>query len=265
MKGMTDTVFKTEDHPRSSASGRFVPTINSAPEATLTGSFRGREVQEVIDHVTFGSEHLQRRLTLPDGDRYDYGSLLSDRSSVWRLAGGPEASIFSIDSAVGAGEAQTTVEGVERDLEVAFYRASSGQYSIDKDANIHLAPLDIERLRDGDREATRNGEHVAAMWESGQDVGPEAEVTPTTAKLFAEDALRSLPHGAHMTHYPRLAEMAYRPYSADDGASPEKVDQLHTELHTIREARGWELTPVQRARLDALATFALHARPSQHA
>lgn len=130
-----------------------------------------------------------------------------------------------------------------------------------------LAPIDETALRAADYEAEAVSSRVVAAMFDGRALEPgESEISETAAVLFARDALQNLPEGHTPDEYPLLTEFARTPFSGDTGAPDEKVDALHAELVRFRQGHndGWALRPLQRARIDHLFTYSLHAVPGQH-
>jgi hypothetical protein len=259
MKNMTDTTFTPAEHPRSSLSGRFVAAQKSAPEAGLLTAERTRpaDVQDAIDMVTFGREQLDARF---DAGQYGYDRLVMDRFHIWRNAGGEDITVFKLEPHLNTHGTTITPDSIERILEVTHWRAVSGRYETDDNGDLHVVPVGADELRAADYQAEARGDYVSEEWNAGRNVGAEAEVSDHVAKLFAESALQSLRQDQPIINYPRLAEMAVRPFSGAAGASPEKVDALHAEIRNIRETAHY-LSPRERVRLDMLATYAMHAVP----
>lgn len=123
-------------------------------------------------------------------------------------------------------------------------------------------PVDAAELRTADWQAQARTDDVAARWAEGLPVGPEGEISDHSARLFARDALQSLPDGHAPAAFPLLAEFADAPYTEAGGTDPEKVDALLEEVAVVRNVHDY-LSQAQRLRLDMLATFAVHALPGQ--
>lgn len=256
---MTNTNFDAQSHPRSAYSGRFTETLHSAPESQLVSKpMRTAEVQEAIDELTGGREVLEREIR---SGVFGYPELVDARKKIWDNAGGPDLPAMKLEGHIAAVNTQITADNVERILEVTHYRAASGRYTA-TGGEISVTPLDPRELLATDWLAEGRSEHVAKMWESGREIGPESELSDHAARLFAEDALQNHPQHLPLHFFPRLAEFANAPYTEASGTSPEKIDALHAELHRLRE--GQEYLPAHRSRrLDMLATFATHALPGQ--
>ena len=259
MMNMTHTTFDTPQ-PREVASGRFAEMAHSAPETRLAEApVRPADAQEAIDKVTFGREHLERRLAVGG---YDIADFRTHRSAVWGHAGGPAADVLKLERHLG-GSRELTADRIEAALEATYHRARSGRYMVFPDGTLGVIAVDELDLRAADRQAETRTEHVEAMWSAGQDLAPgEGEISEQSARLFAEQTLQTLPETLDIAEFPRLAEFANEPYCEDGGASADKVDALHYELSRIRQAHSY-LNPRIRLRLDMLSTFALHALPGQ--
>lgn len=257
MMNMTHTTFDTDAHPRSASSGRFTEAEHSAPETRLTApGLRPLDAQAAIEAVTHGRDTLDRSIGT---GRFGYTELEEARNLVWNGASGTAGGDPS--ELVGIGKVPLNAHEVEQALEVTYYRATSGRYAAEP-GSLSLVPVDEAELRNADWQATGRSEHVEAMWESAQQVGPEAEISDHNARLFAEDALQNLPENLSITSFPRLAEFANAPYTEAGGASPQKVDALHEEIARVRSGHSY-LAPHKHRRLDMLATFATHALPGQ--
>lgn len=258
MMSMTHTNFDHESHPRSAASGRFTEAHHSAPESGLSAPLRPAEAQDAIDALTGGSETLEREVR---NGVFDYTALADARHSLWESAGGPQIAAGKLEGHINAVNTDITADNVERILEVTYYRAKSGRYTAER-GELRVTPVDPAELRAADRLAEGRSEHVAAMWESGQQVGSESEISDHAARLFAEEALQNRPKHLPITLFPRLAEFAHAPYTEASGAAPSKIDALHAEIFRLREGQGYLPAHVQ-LRHDTLATFATHALPGQ--
>ncbi|WP_040570483.1 hypothetical protein [Microbacterium sp. 77mftsu3.1] len=258
---MTDQTFDTAAHPRTAATGRFTDAPKTTPEVALTApmSLQDQALADV-EAVTGGREALERAI---GAGRFGWIELTEARNHVWEGAGGPAAGLMKLEPHLISQHKHLDADTVERILEVTYYRAQSGRYTRPSFySDIEYTAVDADELRVGDYLAEARGSYVTARWNDGEPVGPEAEITDDVARLFAEDALASLPDTTTIVDFPRLAEFAVQPYSGDAGTSDEKVAALHAELSTIRNAHDY-LYPRQHVRLDMLATYALHALPGQ--
>lgn len=257
---MTHTSFDPESHPRNATSGRFAEVQHTAPDAILDGrATRPADAQEAIDALTGGREVLEREVR---SGVFDYTALVDARSTIWERAGGPRLPAWKLEGHINAVNTDITANNVEQVLEVAYYRAASGRHTVAAGGELRVTPVDDAELRAADRLAEGRSRHVEEMWNNGQEVGPESEISDHAARLFAEEALQNRPPHLPITVFPRLAEFAYQPYTEASGASPAKIDALHTEIRRLGEGQGY-LPSHKQLRHDTLATFATHALPGQ--
>ena len=260
MMSMTHTNFDPESHPRSASNGRFTESAHSAPEASLPGNpLRSSAAQSAIDEITGGRAVLEREVR---SGVFSSIELMEAQKSIWERAGGPKVRGTTLERHLDTADTELTPDAVERILDVAYHRAASGRYTVNAGSSIEVTPVDENELSAADRLAGGRSEHVAAMWENGQEVGPESEISDHAARLFAEHALQNRPKHLPIHLFPRLAEFAVAPYTEASDASPEKIDALHAEIFRLREGQG-ALSPRTRLRHDTLATFATHAIPGQ--
>lgn len=263
MMSMTDTNFDTTAHPRSARSGQFVEASHTAPETTLAApaaALRDPGAQRAIDAVTGGRSVLEAAV---NAGAYDHSALITDRQKVWEHAGGAKARALTLEQHLAALDEEITADNVERILEVAYHRARSGRYATDEDGTLSYTLVSDGELRSSDWQAEALGTYVTGRWEAGESVGPEAEVTEDTARLFAEDAIGTLALSGQVAKVPLLAEFANQPFTEQGDATPEKVDAFRDEIAFVRNSHDY-LSPRRSARLDMLATYAAHATPGQN-
>lgn len=259
MMSMTDQTFDAAAHPRAAATGRFTDAPKTDPEVALAApaSLQDRALAD-IEAVTGGRDALERAI---GAGRFGWIELTEARNHVWEGAGGPVAGLMKLEPHILSQHKHLDADNVEQILEVTYYRALSGRYSRESLlADIEYEPVDRIELSNADWHAAGKRGYTEEALAAGAPVGWEAEISDRVARLFAEDALGSLPAGTTIVDFPRLAEFAIEPYSGDAGASDEKVDALHREITAYRNAHEYR-SPAQLERLNMLYTYSLHALP----